>query len=74
MKVDITADEAVLLIAMLEEQIPCYLPDIAPVLLDIKNELILSLVRDICNKRTRSKGGNTKCPNSSSTAATTKAA
>lgn len=73
MKVDITPDQAVFLYAMLEEQIPTYLPEIAPLLLDIKSELLYSLVRNICVKHHRSKGGNTQCPNNSSTAATTKA-
>lgn len=49
-KIDITPDQAILLIAMLEEEIPTYHPAIKPELLDIKNELIASLVRNICVK------------------------
>ena len=64
MNVDITKDQAVLLIAMLEEQIPTYLPEIKPEPLDIRNELMLSLTRKICNEYIRGKGGNTQCPNS----------
>lgn len=73
MNVDITNDQAVLLIAMLEEQIPTYLPEIKPEIAHIRDELMLSLTRQICYKYILGKGGNTPCPNSSSTAATTKA-
>lgn len=50
MKVDITTDQAILLIAMLEEQIPKCRPEIESEFLGIKSELLLSLVGSICNK------------------------
>lgn len=50
MNIDLTKDQAILLVAMLDEKIPVSRPEIESEFLKAKQRILASLVGEICNK------------------------